>query len=147
MYKGYCLREQEVAATKTIFCLFALREVWLCCILECSRSHMPDFSSPSKSLNVSAAVYLIDEKPEETFGHLVRKGRLRNGAYFVQTLQKQKGSKLMTCCSLFSFSEKEAFSTCGVMNNRFIFESPTSVCLSLPLYRLVLSHLFFIIYK
>lgn len=67
------------------------------------------------------------------------------------TVQTQKGSKvhLITCCSLFSFSEKEASSTCGVMNNRFIHvESPTSVCLSLPPFIVLFSHIFsFIIYK
>lgn len=50
------------------------------------------------------------------------------------TSPKQNGSKLLiTCSALGSFSPKEAFSSSGAMNYRFIHvESTTSVCLSLP---------------
>lgn len=60
------------------------------------------------------------------------------------TGQKQKGSEvhLITCCSLCSFSEKEASSSSGVMSDRFIHIESTSVCLSLPPVIILFSRIF-----
>lgn len=78
MYKGYCVSEEEVVAMKTIFCLFALRRGLAPLHSQVLFTPICSTLAP-KSLNVSAAGYLINEKQEETFGHLVREGRLRNG--------------------------------------------------------------------
>lgn len=129
MYKGYRVSEQEV--------------VWLsileCCSLPYARLKLP--------VEVFECLGCSSPHQRETGGNIWAFGEGGTSQEWSVlcvdfTVQKQN---LITCCSLCSFSQKEASSSSGVMNIRFIhIESTTSVRLSLPpFYRLVLSHLFF----
>lgn len=133
MYKGYCVTEQEVATAK---------EVWLCSILECCSLPYARLKLP---LEVFECLSCSLPHQRETGGNIWAFGEGGTSQEWSVlcvdfTVQKQKGKvHFITCFSLCSFSEKEASSSCGVMNNRFIhMGSGTSVFLC-PFYRLVLT--------
>lgn len=146
MYKGYCVSEQEVVATKkTIFCLFALRRGLAPLHSRVLFTPICPTLALLKGLWMSQLQFTSSTRNRRK--HLgIWWGRDVSGTECTSQSRNRRGSKvhLITCFSLCSFSEEEASSSRGVTNDRFIHTlNLLLLSFSAPFYRLVLSHLFF----